>query len=89
MEDPGSEWPKPALTSNSAVTHAVRSDRWRYIRYGDGTEELYDHENDPNEWANLATRSGFEEIKTEHAGWIPSLDEVGQGPPSQRRRGSC
>jgi len=33
---------------------SYRTDRWRYIRYNDGVEELYDHENDPREWTNLA-----------------------------------
>ncbi len=32
----------------------LRTERWRYIRYSDGSEELYDHENDPHEWSNLA-----------------------------------
>jgi len=34
--------------------HAVRTRRWRYIRYQDGSEELYDHDKDPWEWTNLA-----------------------------------
>ena len=34
--------------------HAVRSNRWRYIRYADGSEELYDHSSDPHEFTNLA-----------------------------------
>ena len=34
--------------------HTLRTDRWRYIRYRDGSEELYDHRADPNEWNNLA-----------------------------------
>lgn len=33
---------------------SVRTRRWRYIRYNNGAEELYDHENDPHEWQNLA-----------------------------------
>ncbi|MCH7685412.1 MAG: sulfatase [Planctomycetes bacterium] len=33
---------------------SLRTDRWRYIHYADGSEELYDHEVDPNEWTNLA-----------------------------------
>ena len=33
--------------------HTVRTRRWRYIRYSDGNEELYDHSRDPNEWYNL------------------------------------
>jgi hypothetical protein len=34
---------------------ALRTTRWRYIQYADDTEELYDHERDPNEWHNLAS----------------------------------
>ncbi len=34
--------------------HSVRTGRWRYIRYYDDPEELYDHEEDPNEWNNPA-----------------------------------
>ena len=33
--------------------HAIRSDRYRYIRYDDGFEELYDHAVDPDEFVNL------------------------------------
>ena len=39
--------------------HAVRSNRWRYIRYADGTEELYDHANDPDELSNLAAQAEY------------------------------
>ncbi len=48
---------------------SVRTDRWRYIRYADGSEELYDHREDPEEWTNLA---GMEE----HARWKESLKEM-------------
>jgi arylsulfatase A-like enzyme len=34
--------------------HTVRSSRYRYIRSAGGGEELYDHQNDPHEWHNLA-----------------------------------
>ena len=33
--------------------YAIRTDRYRYILYNNGKEELYDHQNDPNEWNNL------------------------------------
>jgi len=33
---------------------SLRTERWRYIRYNNGDEELYDHKNDPYEWNNLA-----------------------------------
>lgn len=34
--------------------YALRTKRYRFIRYNTGQEELYDHKNDPNEWVNLA-----------------------------------
>ena len=44
----------PAISSYGEGNTSVRTQRWRYIRYEDGSEELYDHEIDPNEWTNLA-----------------------------------
>ena len=31
--------------------------RWHYIRYADGSEELYDFQSDPNEWTNLSSQA--------------------------------
>ncbi|MBT7465741.1 MAG: sulfatase [Bacteroidetes bacterium] len=56
------DWAKEPI-----VGHAVRSARYRYIYYPDiNLEELYDHENDPNEWDNIAYRKGNKEIIDEH-----------------------
>lgn len=53
MKDPEMQWPYHALTTHGKDNHSVRSDRYRYIRYKDGSEELYDMIDDPNEWTNL------------------------------------
>lgn len=71
--DPQAEWERPALTSTTAGNHTVRSERWRYIRYVDGAEELYDHNNDPHEWHNLASRTDLQSVKDKHAKWIDKL----------------
>lgn len=42
---------------------SYRTERWRYIRYFDGVEELYDHERDPGEWTNLANLPEYDDIK--------------------------
>jgi len=70
LENPEAKWEKPALTflTNNV---SVRGQRWRYIRYDDGTEELYDHDTDPHEWTNLASKPGHEKIKQRLAKWIP------------------
>ena len=36
-----------------------RNNRWAYMRYKNGTEELYDMEKDPNQYTNLATQEAF------------------------------
>ncbi|MBN4046682.1 sulfatase-like hydrolase/transferase, partial [bacterium AH-315-P07] len=54
LNDPTAKWTYPAITTFGPGNHAVRTERYRYIEYQDGTQELYDHETDPNEWNNLA-----------------------------------
>ena len=63
------EW--PAITTANADNHSVRSKRWRYIRYADGSEELYDMQNDPNEWRNLASDEKLADVQSELARWLP------------------
>ncbi|HMY77018.1 MAG TPA: choline-sulfatase, partial [Blastocatellia bacterium] len=47
---------------------------WRYIRYADGSEELYDHRRDPNEWTNLARDPRYAKIIAEHRRWLPKVN---------------
>jgi len=65
---------RPALTSHNQGNHAVRSERWRYIQYADGTEELYDMEVDPHEWQNLAGDPGQAAVLAAHRRWLPTID---------------
>ncbi len=54
LENPNAEWDNVAISTLGQNNHAVRDRRWRYVRYADGSEELYDHQIDPHEWNNLA-----------------------------------
>lgn len=64
LENADAEWPHPVLTT-FVDHHALRTARWRYIRYASGEEELYDHDNDPEEFENLAvTKAGDPEVKS-------------------------
>lgn len=67
LRDPDATRETPALTTRQGQHHAVRTDRWRYIRYADGSEELYDHDADPMEWKNLAGIAEFKATKQELA----------------------
>ncbi len=74
LRDPGAARKWPAITTHGPGNHTVRTERWRYIRYADGSEELYDMRRDPNEWTNLARDMGQAERKRELARWIPTAD---------------
>jgi arylsulfatase A-like enzyme len=54
LRNPSQEWRFAVLTTYARENHALRSERYRYLRMEDGTEEFYDHQTDPNEWTNLA-----------------------------------
>jgi arylsulfatase A-like enzyme len=74
LQDPKQPWNYPSLTTHGLGNHSVRSERWRYIRYKDGSEELYDHDQDPQEWKNLAKESQYASVKNELKKWLPKAD---------------
>jgi arylsulfatase A-like enzyme len=53
LEDPRGDWPHPTLTVFGEGNASVTDGRWHYLRYREGTEELYDLRADPMEWENL------------------------------------
>ena len=56
LKDPTADWPHASLTHlDRPGNYAISQQRWRYIHYFRGGEELYDIENDPHEWTNLAS----------------------------------
>jgi arylsulfatase A-like enzyme len=65
----------PAITTHNQGNHAVRTTDWRYIRYADGSEELYDERKDPNEWTNLAKGPETAPVRAELAKWLPKVDK--------------
>jgi len=74
LVNPEIAWERPSVTTLERGNHAVRSERWRYIRYHDGTEELYDCDNDPHEWTNLSGNSQYDSVKWNLAKWLPKRD---------------
>ena len=54
MKNPKADWKHVAISSFGKGNFAIRSEHFRYIRYLEGSEELYDHRKDPHEWNNLA-----------------------------------
>ena len=71
INDPSHEWEYPALSYYGVGNIAVRNRNYRLIRYEDGSTELYDMVNDPNEWHNLSGEKAFADIKHDLLEWVP------------------
>ena len=59
-----------AFISYGPENTVAQSERYRYIRYEDGSEELYDHRKDPHEWTNLSKNPEFAAIKEKMKGAV-------------------
>ena len=64
----------PSLTTMGFNRHSLRNTKWRYTRYQDGAEELYDHVNDPLECNNLANDPKYIGVKRELAKYLPVVN---------------
>jgi len=84
LRNPAADW------HNISVTHlaepgsfGLSTERWRYVHYANGDEELYDCQTDPYEWTNLAALADYttklEELRTlapkTFAPFVPPRDE--------------
>lgn len=83
LRDPAAARDRPAVTTHNHDNHGVRSERWRFIQYADGSEELYDMEADPDEWRNLIADPQFVGVVEEHRQWLP---ESAPPAPGSRAR---
>lgn len=72
LQDPHQKRDRPAITTWYPNNHSVQTTLWHYIRYADGTEELYDKKNDPNEWNNLAGTEPARPVVSELIRWLPT-----------------
>jgi arylsulfatase A-like enzyme len=77
---------RPVLSTYGQGNHSLRDTRFRYTRYRDGSEELYDHYYDPHEWTNLAGDSRFEDVKARLAAHLPEINAPAIEYASERDR---
>ncbi len=84
LKDARAPRPWPAITTHNHDNHSVRDERWRYIRYADASEELYDMQADVNEWKNLADDPKFAAVKRDLARWLPKKSEPPAPGSAQR-----
>ena len=77
LADPNAEWTRPALMTEGRGNHAIRTREFRYIRYYDGFEELY-QDNDPWNHTNLAAKPEYAEVLAQHRAHLPKTEAPGE-----------
>ena len=75
LKNTSMNWDRPVLSTYGKGNHAVRSGKWRYIEYSDGSNELYNHQNDPNEWYNLSKNSDYKTVIKSLKKTIPTIEK--------------
>jgi arylsulfatase A-like enzyme/sucrose-6-phosphate hydrolase SacC (GH32 family) len=65
LENVGAEWDRPALMTYRKGNHAIKTADYRYIRYHDGSEELYTHADSWNV-TNLADQPDMVPVLKKH-----------------------
>jgi arylsulfatase A-like enzyme len=71
LEHPKTVTETAAISTYGYNNHTVRTNDWRYIRYADGSEELYEEKTDPHEWTNFASKPELAEVKAKLAKYLP------------------
>jgi arylsulfatase A-like enzyme len=74
LQDPSKPLPEPSICSWGRGNYALRDADYRYIRYFDGSEELYSHQKDPDEWTNLAENPEYTSVKKRLAQYFPETE---------------
>ncbi|MGD9558636.1 MAG: sulfatase [Mangrovibacterium sp.] len=86
MRNPDRQWNKPALSSFLPGNFTVHFNKWNLIQYADGSRELYDVENDENEFTNLAEKPAYKAIVDSLASYVPEKWHPGIKPiPASRK----
>jgi len=83
LTDPDATLPRKAITTTLHTgNHALRSDRYRFIQYADGTAELYDHSIDANEWHNLINDPSHQKIVNHFKALLPKINTPAHRVPT-------
>ena len=72
LHNPDADSYEAVITTFDRGNYSIRTRRWRLIRYSDGSEELYDHATDPQEWRNVIGEKEHQEVRAGLRAWVPA-----------------
>jgi arylsulfatase A-like enzyme len=68
------QWNRPTLTTSNRGNHRIYDGRYSYSIYR-GAEELYDNQQDPMQWTNLAHNAEYADVIARLKTYLPSTNE--------------
>jgi len=71
LENPDAIRQRPAITTHNPGNFSIRDERYRLIHYADGSAELYDMQEDPNEFTNLIGQSKMQSVRNSLLSYLP------------------
>lgn len=72
ISDPSMQSDRPAITEHNPGNAAIRDQRYRLIHYADGSEELYDMQEDPHEFNNRIDDALLANVRDRLRKYIPN-----------------
>lgn len=85
LKDPKAEWESTAITSWGDRYVSIRTEKYRYIRYREDQEELYDHSKDPHEWTNQIKNKDYAADLAFLRSKVPALKDMAPKLKSGRK----
>jgi len=71
LSNVNTKWDKPSISTFLPGNFTIHSNQWNFIRYFDGSEELYNISNDENEFVNLAGKPEYKETVNTLSSFVP------------------
>ncbi|MDX1285442.1 MAG: sulfatase [Draconibacterium sp.] len=76
LKKPKAKWESTAISALYDRFVSIRNEKYRYTRYAEGQEELYDREQDPHEWTNLINDEAYEKELKVLRTLVPGMSEM-------------
>ncbi|MCG8698771.1 MAG: sulfatase [Bacteroidales bacterium] len=71
LSKPAAEWNETNITTYRPNNHGIRTEKWRFIQYENGSQELYNELTDEYEWNNLAKDPSYRSVIEDFEKLIP------------------
>jgi arylsulfatase A-like enzyme len=77
LKDVTTKWNKPSTTTFLPGNFTIHTNQWNFIKYADGSKELYEIDKDENEFINLAGKANYKAVVDSLSAFLPQTWDPG------------